>query len=370
MLISPLGLFCNMKHCTQMSVHPNAGPIVIVTDAWRPQTNGVVTTLTQVCNHLVERGYDVQVVEPSRFPTVPLPNYPEIRLALGFGHIARSLAELRPQCIHIATEGPLGLAARRYCLQRGMPFTTAVHTKFPEYVNERVGLPVALGYRAVKRFHQPAVRTLCTTPSHMAELQNYGFDHLVVWGRGVDTEQFAPLPRAERQLPRLVYVGRVAVEKNLEAFLELPCAGTKVVVGDGPAKASLQRRYPHAHWLGKLTGHALREQYAQADVKVFPSRTDTFGLVMLEAIACGTPVAAYPVTGPVDVVQEKINGALDHDLAQAVQRALAVSRTRTREFALQHSWQTIAARFLQSLAPMSFAREKIGRHDGPPRVAA
>jgi glycosyltransferase involved in cell wall biosynthesis len=326
--------------------------LLVVTDAWRPQTNGVVTTLENVIARVERAGHVVDVIEPGRFRTLPLPSYPEIRVAVNPWTLGRLIDEAQPDGVHIATEGPLGLAARRYLKRRRIAFTTSLHTKFPEYVHARVGVPLSLGYAFLRRFHGDAACTLVTTESHRVELAARGFERLVVWGRGVDTERFRPRPRRPREVPRLLYVGRVAVEKNLEAFLALDVPGCKVVVGDGPARAALEARYPDVEWLGFRHGDALVECYADADVFVFPSRTDTFGLVMLEAMACGTPVAAFPVTGPIDVVVEGVNGSLDRDLATAIDRALAVDRASCRAFALRHSWDAIAERLLAAQIPI------------------
>lgn len=316
--------------------------LLLITDAWAPQTNGVVTTLTQVSEQLARRGFSICTLHPGLFRTLPLPSYPEIRIAIDPWRIGAMILEHRPDTIHVATEGPLGIAARIFLARRGIPFSTSLHTKFPEYVASRTQLPVGVGYRFLRWFHRPASATLVTSVSHQRELHAWGLEHLVVWGRGVDTRRFAPRSQRPRARPRLLYVGRVAVEKNLGAFLDLPCDATKVVVGDGPARPALQRRYPNVEWAGYRYGDELAGYYADADAFVFPSRTDTFGLVMLEAMACGTPVAAYPVTGPIDVVVDGVNGALDADLGTAVSRALNVDRKQCRRFALQHGWDAIA----------------------------
>jgi glycosyltransferase involved in cell wall biosynthesis len=347
--------------------------LLLVTDAWEPQTNGVVTTLKAILRHLPGLGIDARVVHPGLFDTWPLPSYPEIRIARNPGRVGEALDACRPDAVHIATEGPLGMAGRRACLKRGIAFTTAVHTKFPEYVNARIGLPLSVGYRFMRWFHGPAASTLCTTESHRIELENWGLTNVVVWGRGVDTELFRPVGEVgERDRPRLLYVGRVAVEKNIEAFLSLELDADKVVVGDGPARRSLEASHPEVSWLGYRRGRALVDEYARADAFVFPSRTDTFGLVMLEAMACGTPVAAFPVTGPRDVVVDGVNGALDEDLSAAVQRALRVPRRACRDFAEANSWRRIAERFAAVLALPSGARlsswaadRTMVRHDGP-----
>jgi glycosyltransferase involved in cell wall biosynthesis len=300
--------------------------LLIVTDAWDPQTNGVVTTLRHVIAELELEGIEVTVVHPGMFKTLPLPSYAEIRIAINPWRVGRIIVQARPDTIHIATEGTLGVAARLFLTRHSIPFSTSLHTKFPEYVAQRIGLPLSIGYRMLRWFHRPAYATLVTTASHQRELEHWGLRRLIIWGRGVDTEVFKPRLRRARSRPRLLYVGRIAVEKNLEAFLAMPFDADKVIVGDGPARAELQNRYPDAEWAGYRYGRELADYYADADAFVFPSRTDTFGLVMLEAMACGTPVAAYPVTGPADVVLDGINGALDADLQRATARALKVDR--------------------------------------------
>jgi len=366
---------------TRIEQHRARLRLLLVTDAWEPQTNGVVTTLKAILQHLPELGIDARVVHPGLFDTWPLPSYPEIRIARNPGRLGAAMDAFQADAVHIATEGPLGMAARRACLKRGIAFTTAVHTKFPEYVNARIGLPLSVGYRFMRWFHGPAISTLCTTQSHRVELESWGLSGVVVWGRGVDTALFRPAARTgERTRPRLLYVGRVAVEKNIEAFLALDLDADKVVVGDGPARRSLEASHPEVSWLGYQRGQALVDEYARADAFVFPSRTDTFGLVMLEAMACGTPVAAFPVTGPRDVVVDGVNGALDDDLRVAVRRALSVPREGCRRFAETNSWRRIAERFGAALAPANggglsswAAHKTMVRHDGPgprPRRAA
>lgn len=325
--------------------------LLLVTDAWSPQTNGVVTTLSTVIGHLPELDIEVSVIHPGLFKTWPLPSYPEIRIARNPGILKELIREIDPHAMHIATEGPLGMAARRFCVRNDYAFTTSLHTKFPEYVNVRFGLPLKTGYKFMRWFHRPASSTLVTTESHRRELAEWGLEDLVVWSRGVDTAKFTPNPEFNaQQPPRLVYVGRVAVEKNIEAFLELDLEGDKVIIGDGPARAELQAKYPDVQWMGYRKGQPLVDEYAKADVFVFPSLTDTFGLVMLEAMACGTPVAAYPVTGPIDVVKNGINGCLDEDLSKAIAGALQVDRESCREYASHNDWRVIAARMAQQLA--------------------
>ncbi len=326
--------------------------LLLVTDAWAPQTNGVVTTLNSVLERLPALGVSPFVIHPGLFRSVGLPGYREVPLVVDLWRLPAMIREIDPDTVHIATEGPLGMAARRYMVNHHIPFSTSLHTKFPEYFHERVRTPLALGYRFIRWFHRPAVRTLCTTASHRDELMSWGLGNLVVWSRGVDTARFQPGPdREPHARPQLLYVGRVSVEKNIEAFLELDIDAQKVVVGDGPARAELEARFPEVHWLGFKRGEALVQEYARADVFVFPSRTDTFGLVMLEANACGTPVAAFPVTGPKDVVQQGRNGALNEDLGTAVRQALLVSRSACRQVALENGWDRIAARFVAAMEP-------------------
>lgn len=331
--------------------------IAVVTDAWHPQMNGVVRTLTTTCDLLRARGHAVTVIAPDQFRSLPCPTYPEIRLALPRpGRIARALSRYAPDAVHIATEGPLGLAARRYCVKRGVPFTTAYHTQFPDYVARRTGLSPDLLWRYIRWFHGPARRIMVATESIRQELRGRGLTRLHHWSRGVDLACFtphAPPPPEFAGLPRPIqlYVGRVAVEKNIEAFLACPYPGSKVVVGDGPELASLQARFPDAHFLGRKSGAALAGCYAGADVFVFPSRTDTFGLVMIEALACGTPVAAYPVPGPIDVVTEHA-GALSPQLERAIDAALYCDRRACARHAAQFTWQAATDQFVAGLVAL------------------
>jgi Glycosyltransferase len=328
--------------------------ILIVSDAWFPQINGVVRTISTIGAELETMGHRVEVIGPDRFRTIPMPTYPEIRLALGAGRRLWPMIDaLRPDCIHIATEGPLGFAARRYCLRRGKPFTTAYHTRFPEYVRDRAPVPLALSYAVVRRFHRPSSAVMVATASIERDLLARGFTNIRRWTRGVDTDLFRPREKGFLAVPRPIslYVGRVAVEKNLEDYLRLDLPGTKVVVGDGPARAELQQKYPNVHWAGAKQGEELARHYAAADVFVFPSRTDTFGLVLLEALASGVPVAAYPVPGPLDVVDGSGTGCLDEDLGRAVQNALSIPPDRCRDHALNYSWRRSAEQFLANLRP-------------------
>ncbi|MFO1435291.1 MAG: glycosyltransferase family 1 protein [Gammaproteobacteria bacterium] len=330
--------------------------IAIVTDAWTPQVNGVVRTLNQTGHELTAMGHAIRYITPSGLRTSPCPTYPEIRLAMFAGeHVADTLHDFSPDAIHIATEGPLGQSARRFCLRRKLRFTTSFHTQFPEYIRARgVPLPLSWLYGWLRRFHGAAVRTMVLTPAQRERLLSYGFNNVTVWSRGVDAEVFKPLPRRSFDLPRpiAIYVGRVAVEKNLDAFLGLNTPGSKVIIGDGPALASMQVRYPGAHFLGALFGAELAAAIADGDVFVFPSRTDTFGLVMIEAMACGLPVAAYPVTGPIDVVKQGVSGCLHEDLSQAIAGALKLNREACVSYAQQYTWRRCTETFLSALSPV------------------
>lgn len=327
--------------------------LVIVTDAWRPQINGVVRTLDRLTNELRGLGHLIEVITPDSFMTVPCPGYREIRLAIAPRRkVARLIAGFAPDAIHIATEGPLGFAARRYCLKRGLPFTTSLHTRFPEYIQARIGLPPRLGYALLRWFHRPSTAVMVATDLLRDELARRGFANLRAWTRGVDTDLFHPRAKNFFDLPRpiFLYVGRVAVEKNVQAFLDLDLPGSKVVVGDGPLLDHFRRRYPRVHFTGARTGEDLARHYAAGDVFVFPSRTDTFGLVQLEALASGVPVAAYPVPGPLDVVNGWGVGYLDEDLGRAARAALEIPAERCREYALRFSWRRCTQQFLDNLS--------------------
>jgi glycosyltransferase involved in cell wall biosynthesis len=328
--------------------------ILVATDAWHPQVNGVVRTLGHVAREAPALGAELEFLTPAEFYTLPMPSYPEIRLSLvPPGAIARKLDSVRPQAIHIATEGPIGHALRRLCIRRHLPFTTSFHTRFPEYLAERLPLPerftTEMTWRWLRRFHAPGAAVLAATPTLVAELDQRGFHDVRLWPRGVDAQLFRPRPEATLDLPRPIFltVGRVAVEKNLEAFLSLDLPGTKVVVGDGPARAALQKTYLDAVFLGARQGEALAEVYAAADVFVFPSRTDTFGLVLLEALASGVPVAALPAPAPRDVIGGAPVGVLDEDLRRACLAALDLKRDDCRDFALRMTWEASAAMFLE-----------------------
>ncbi|MBM3607857.1 MAG: glycosyltransferase family 1 protein [Alphaproteobacteria bacterium] len=325
--------------------------ILVVTDAWRPQINGVVRSLEAMLAHGKQQNADIGFISPDMFRTVPLPVYPEIRLALtGARRLARMIREQAPQFIHIATEGPLGIAARRACLRHGWPFTTAYHTRFPEYVASMRLAPASLVYRLLRRFHAPAAATMVATSALANDLRTRGFEKLVLWPRGVDTQRFRPvIPRPRnREQPVFLYTGRVSVEKNIEAFLRLDLPGEKAVVGDGPDRRRLQAAFPSAQFLGALEGEALVQAYSSADVFVFPSRTDTFGLVLLEALACGLPVAAFPVMGPLEAVGDSGCAVLSEDLRAAALAALEIPSSRCVEYAARFGWDVSARKFVEA----------------------
>ncbi|MBV8784890.1 MAG: glycosyltransferase family 1 protein, partial [Gammaproteobacteria bacterium] len=333
--------------------------VMIVTDAWFPQTNGVVNTLAQTAAWLVRFGHEVMIIGPRDFKTIPCPSYPEIRIAVRpMATLARKFAFFRPQAVHIATEGPLGFAARRYCLRRGWRFTTSYHTQFPQYLKSRWPIPLWLSYAGLRHFHAAAHRCMVSTPSVEKELQRRGFRNLVRWRRGVDTELFRPRGKDFLQLPRPIaaYLGRLAIEKNVDAFLSMPWQGSKIVIGDGPERARLEATYPQVLYAGFRYGEDLAAHLAAADVLVFPSLTDTFGLVNLEAMACGVPVAAFPTMGPIDVVEDGVTGALDEDLGKAAARALRIDPRACRARAVQSSW---------ALCTREFEANLVGCHPGP-----
>ena len=330
--------------------------IVIATDAWHPQINGVVRTYENVVENLQRSGHQVSLITPLDFFTVPCPSYPSIKLAiLPGGGVKTHIETFNPDAIHIATEGPIGIATRAWCLKNNVPFTTSFHTQFPEYIRMRVPVPVNVSYAWFRNFHKHSKRILVPTQSQQRLLQARGFARVVVWSRGVDSRLFRPVKDKllELRKPVFVYAGRVAVEKNIEAFLSLDLPGSKLVIGDGPDLKKLKRKYYDAHFVGFKIGRELAEHIACGDVFVFPSRTDTFGIVMLEAMACGLPVAAFPVTGPVDVVQEGITGILDDDLQLAAMAALQLRQDDCVGFARQHSWQVCADAFSAYLEPLT-----------------
>jgi len=332
--------------------------IAIITDAWHPQVNGVVRTLSAVTDRLRAQGHQLLLISPDQYVSIPCPSYPEIRLALTTRYgVGARLDEFAPDAVHIATEGPLGIAARRFCLDHSYPFTTAYHTQFPDYLARRTWLPASFFWPLIRWFHAPAAAVLVSTETVRQQLRDQGLHQVMHWGRGVDLGCFSPqaaAPALYADLPRPIqlYVGRVAVEKNIEAFLASEHPGSKVIVGDGPARDLLARSYPDAHFVGSQSGAELAGFYAGADVFVFPSRTDTFGLVMIEALACGTPVAAFRVPGPVDVLTAQ-SGVMDEDLAAAIAGALLLDRTICAQTGRSFSWETSTRQFLSALVPVS-----------------
>ncbi|MEN8166520.1 MAG: glycosyltransferase family 1 protein [Pseudomonadota bacterium] len=323
--------------------------IAILTDAWFPQVNGVVRTLNKTIGILEKWGHEILCINPQHFKTLPMPTYPDIPLAITpYRKVKKLLHEFAPDAIHISTEGPIGWAGRRYCQKNHFPYTSTYHTRFPEYVRLRAPIPLALSYAFVRHFHSRAVHTMVATGSMRRALESRGFKHLEYWSRGVDIDHFKPceVPVIDAPGPIFLYLGRVAVEKNIRDFLVLNLPGTKVVIGDGPSRNELQEEFPEALFLGYRENGELARLLASADVMVFPSRTDTFGLVMLEAMASGVPVAAYPVEGPLDVIKNGINGWLDEDLHLAAMQALGVEREACREFAEGYSWEVCTQQFL------------------------
>jgi glycosyltransferase involved in cell wall biosynthesis len=323
--------------------------ILVATDAWHPQVNGVVRTLSSLARSAAGLGVTLEFLSPDGMLSIPMPTYPSLRLALpSRREIARRIERAQPDAIHIATEGPIGHMTRAYCLRSGLRFTSSYTTRFPGYISARFCVPESWSYAVLRRFHAAATVTMVSTPSLMTELSQRGFKNLGMWTRGVDTNVFKPDNPVDLKLPRPIFLsmGRIAIEKNLEAFLSLDLPGTKVLIGDGPQEAELRQRFPDTKFLGLQKGEALAAHVAAADVFVFPSLTDTFGVVQLEALACGVPVAAFPVTGPKDVVGDHPVGMLDNDLRAACLGALRMSRDACRAFALQHSWETSALQFI------------------------
>jgi glycosyltransferase involved in cell wall biosynthesis len=337
--------------------------ILVATDAWKPQVNGVVRSLEAIAAHAPALGAELTFLAPDRFRSVAMPSYPEIRLAFATRRkIARIIGQHEPDYIHIATEGPVGWATRAACLRHGRRFTTAYHTRYPEYISSRLPVPEGLIHRILRRFHRASACVLVATPTLERDLRARGFERLSLWSRGVDTELFRPRPdlESDHARPVFLHVGRLAVEKNIKAFLSLDLPGTKVVVGDGPERQSLEAAYPEVRFLGMLVGEALAEAYAAADVFVFPSRTDTFGLVLLEALASGLPIAAYPVMGPLDVIGESGCGVLDEDLERACLEALSIPHQRCRDHALGFSWTESTRQFLDALKSGGTAEARRG----------
>ncbi len=326
--------------------------LLIVTDAWYPQLNGVVRSIERMMEFALDSGAEVTLVTPQDFRSVPLPSYPEIRLALVRpGRLARLIADLAPTHIHIATEGPLGILTRRLCARHGLPFTTCFHTRLPEYVRARLPIPTSWTWRLMRWFHNGGNGVMVATESLGDELVRHGFANVTPWSRGVDTAEFDPAWRTAIACkgPVFLYVGRLAIEKSVDDFLRLDLPGTKLVIGDGPARRQLEAAYPDARFFGKLTGAYLARAYASADVFVFPSRTDTFGMVLLEALASGLPIAAYPTAGPLAIVGSSGTGVLDHDLRRAALGALEIPRERCRAHALSFSWEASARQFFANV---------------------
>jgi len=328
--------------------------IALVTDAWHPQVNGVVRTLETVIRLLRDRGHEILVISPDQYRSVPAPSYPEIRLAFARARtIGKRIESFGADAVHLATEGPLCIQARRWCRRKGRPFTTAYHTQFPEYMAKRTRLSPRIFWPFIRWFHQKSETIMVSTESVRKQLRSEKLAHVHHWSRGVDLQNFradVPPPAEYAQLARPIqlYVGRVAIEKNIEAFLDSNQPGSRVVVGDGPALEGLKARYPEVHFVGRKSGTALAGYYAGADVFVFPSKTDTFGLVIIEALACGTPVAAYPVTGPIDILTAK-NGAMDGNLDAAIQRALTLDSADCIAHGQQFSWDASASQFFNGL---------------------
>jgi glycosyltransferase involved in cell wall biosynthesis len=335
---------------------------MIVTDAWLPQTNGVVSTLSHTAAWLGRFGHEVRVITPRDFRSIACPTYPEIRLSLfPYTDVRRSIVSYAPQALHIATEGPLGMAARRFCLHEGLRFTSSYHTQFPQYLRARFPVPLGLSYRALRWFHGAATRCMVSTASVRCDLAAHGFTNLSTWRRGVDTALFKPRSKKFLTMPRPIaaYVGRIAVEKNVDAFLKMHWSGSKIVIGDGPERCRLERHYPGATFVGYRYGEDLAAHLAAADIMVFPSRTDTFGLVNLESLACGVPVAAFPVPGPQDVIEDGVTGALNWDLALASERALVVDPRLCRERALKSGWDVSSREFENNLVSCRPAQPKL-----------
>jgi glycosyltransferase involved in cell wall biosynthesis len=325
--------------------------VLVATDAWHPQVNGVVRTYERLAVEASKLGFEIVFLTPSEFRTLPCPTYPEIRLSLASPRaIASRIEQARPDFIHIATEGPIGLMTRHYCRKRKWPFTTSYHTRFPEYVSARLPVPESWCYAMLRRFHNSGTGIFVATPSVESELKSRGFERMMRWSRGVDTELFRPRDvRLFGKEPVFLYVGRIAVEKNIKAFLDLELPGRKVLVGSGPQAAALERAYPDALFTGRKQGQDLALAYASADVFAFPSLTDTFGLVLLEALASGLPVGAFPVSGSKDVITDPTAGVLSWDLKSALLEALTLDPEAARAHALQYSWENSARQFIDNV---------------------
>lgn len=343
---------------TKLEQTQNIKRVTLVTDAWFPQINGVVTTLSSLVKELEKQGIEVDVIQPNDYPNFPLPTYKEIRLVWNFSGIKERILDFSPDAIHIATEGSLGWHIRKWAIKWQLPFTSGYHTRYPEYIRARLPIPESWSYALFRRFHSKAQRTLVPGESIRIELQNKGFKNLHLMTRGVNTEIFNPQRAAEcsefneLKKPIQLYVGRIAPEKNIEIFLQLENSGTKVIIGSGPDADKLCKQYPQAKFLGAKKGAELAACYAAADVFVFPSLTDTFGVVNIEAISCGTPVAAFNVTGPKDIITPNINGVVADDLGDAIQQALSINNPDIHLSIPQFSWSHSAQQFLNVLCPI------------------
>lgn len=322
--------------------------IVIITDAWTPQVNGVVTTLKNIIS-IASKEFDIHIIHPGLYKTIPFPTYPEIRLPIDIWNVSVDIKKLNPDHIHIATEGLLGLVSKLYCDINNLKYTTAYHTKFPEYIESRIKGTQNLVYKYLRWFHAKSKSILITTNSMKEELETNGFGNLVVWTRGVDRKLFKHIPRTNNTSPILIYVGRVSIEKNIEAYLNIDLPYQKLVVGDGPELELLKSKYPKVTFLGSLSGNALVKAYNLGDVFVFPSKTDTFGLVQIEANACGLPIAAYPVTGPKDIIVQGMNGFMSVDLKEAVVNCLGINKSTISEVSDKYTWDECTKIFLEAL---------------------
>ena len=329
--------------------------ILIITDAWFPQVNGVVTTYSNIISQLSKRNIEVEVLHPGKFYSLPLFFYNEIKAAINPWKVIQKIKKSDADFIHIGTEGPLGIVSRIYLSYKKIPFTSAVHTKFPEYLNLHIKVPLSITYALMRWFHKRSHTVLVNTKSHKEELEKRGFRNLSIWSRGIDFKKFKDTSIKLNHKDYLLYVGRVSKEKNIEAFLNIETTHEKVVVGDGPYRQTLQKKFPRVKFVGCKTGPELAAWYRNASVFVFPSMTDTFGIVVIEALFCGVPVAAYPVTGPLDIVEEGITGSLDHDLKKAIDKALQINRENCTKNAKKYTWRNVAKQFISSLASIKSA---------------
>ena len=323
--------------------------LAIITDAWLPQVNGVVNTYQHINPFLKEKN-EIDILHPMMFTNFSYPWYKEIKLAINTKKITEKFFNnFDPDFIHIATEGPVGIAGKKFCENNKLRYTTSFHTRFREYLEQRIMIPNIIGYSFLKNFHKNACNVLVPTVSMRDELTKYQFQNLKIWSRGVNTELFHPLKRRKGMKKYIVYIGRVALEKNIEAFLEIKTKMDKIVVGDGPEKQRLQQKYPYVSFVGMKKGQDLAKYYANAETLVFPSKTDTFGNVILESLASGTPVAAYPVTGPIDILKNTVIDTLDNNIEKSLKKALKIDRNDCRKFAMQFTWDKCANQFLSNI---------------------